>query len=304
MLGIKEKYSKLYNNAIPKSNRDSMATTLSSLIPQANARLKIGNGLEVSANAFYFLSGYNKGDYDASGMITTYHDADSIKTGYVGVKGEIIRQSPAWFDKEYIGNSFSWYHYLNPAYTESARLFYHYRDLDVYAAYFIVKDEVYYNSYAMPYQFDGNSVVGQLGFKKNFKWKSWELDNNIVYQKTPQTNLIRLPDLMSDNALSYHHMFFKKALAFQIGLEMTYFSSYTPLAWMPATREFYTQYDYKSANYPYLDAFLIIRIKRARLFLKLEDANSYIMGFNYFMIPHYPMADMTLMFGVSWKFYD
>ena len=60
----------------------------------------------------------------------------------------------------------------------------------------------------------------------------------------------------------------------------------------------------KAANYPYLDAFVNIRIKRARLFLKLEHANSYFMGYNYFMIPHYPMADMALKFGVSWKFYD
>ena len=131
----------MYNNLYPKLNKDSITTTLSSLIPQASARLKIGNGLEVSANAFYFLSGYNQGDYDANGMIATYHDADSSRTGYIGVKGEVIRQSAAWFDKEYVGNNFSWYHYLKPAFMESARLFYHYKNLDVYAAYFIVKDE-------------------------------------------------------------------------------------------------------------------------------------------------------------------
>jgi hypothetical protein len=303
-LRVKEKYSKLYNNLYPKLNKDSITTTLSSIIPQASAILRIGDELEASANAFYILKGYNQGDYEASGMIATYHNADSTKAGYIGVKGDVIRQSPAWFDRYYTGNSFSWNLSFNPTFTQTARLFYHYNNLDVYAAVFNVKDIIYYNNYAMPSQYNINSVVGQFGFKKNFRWRSWELANNIVYQKTPEKNLIRMPELMSNNALSYNHFFFKKALMFQIGVEMTYFSSYTPLAWMPATREFYQQYNYKSANYPYLDAFINIRIKRARLFLKLEHANSYFMGYNYIMIPNYPKADMALKFGVSWKFYD
>ena len=303
-IGVKQKFSKLFDNAYPKINKDSLSRNLSSLIPEASARLKIGSGFEVSANAFYILSGYNKGDYDASGMIATYHDVDSTKAGYVGVKGEVMRQSPAWFDRYYTGNSFSWNLSLNPTYTETARLFYHYRGLDVYAAVFNVKDIVYYDYSALPTQYNINAEVGQIGFKKNFRWRSWELANNIVCQKTQQIELIRMPELMSDNALSYNHYFFNKALMFQIGVEMTFFSSYTPLAWMPATREFYQQNVYKSANYPYLDAFLNIRIKRARLFLKLEHANWYFMGYNYIMIPNYPMADMALKFGVAWKFYD
>ena len=302
--GVKQTFSVLYNYLYTKSTKDSLSSEVASLIPQASAKLRIGNGLEASANAFYIFKGYNQGNYDASGMITTFHDADSINKGFVGIKGEVIKQSASWFDREYVGNNFTWYHYLKPADMESARIFYHYKGLDVYAAYFITKDQVYYNYYAMPYQFGGNAEVEQIGFKKNFRWKSWELANNVVWQKTQQTELIRLPELMSDNALSFNHLFFKKALTFQIGVEMTYFTRYTPLAWMPATREFYQQDEYKSANYPYLDAFVNIRIKRARLFLKLEHANYYFMGFNYFMIPNYPMADMALKFGVAWKFYD
>jgi hypothetical protein len=303
-LGVKQTFSVLYNYMYPKLGKDSITTTLASIIPQASAKLKIGNGLEVFANAFYILKGYNQGDYDASGMIATYHNADSLNTGYIGVKGEVIRQSPAWFDRYYSGNNFSWNLSFNPTYTQTARIFYHYKGLDVYAAIYNVKDIIYYDNLALPNQYNINSIVGQVGFKKNFRWRSLELANNVVWQKTQQTELIRLPELMSNNALSFNHLFFKKALTFQIGVEMNYFSSYTPLAWMPATREFYQQDAYKTANYPYLDAFVNIRIKRARLFLKLEHANYYIEGFNYFMIPNYPMADMALKFGVAWKFYD
>jgi len=78
--------------------------------------------------------------------------------------------------------------------------------------------------------------------------------------------------------------------------------SYIPLAWMPATREFYNQNEYKSVNYPYIDVFLNVRIKRARLFIKMDHVNSGLMGFNYFMIPNYSYVDRAFRFGVSWKF--
>jgi hypothetical protein len=295
-LGVKQKYSKLYN--------DSNTVTLSSVIPQASALLKIGKGIEVTANSFYILGGFDHGDYDASGMIASYHHIDSANTRYFGIMGDIIRQSPAWFDRIYKANNFYWVIKFNPAFMETARVFYHYKKVDVYAAYHIVKNEIYYNYNALPYQIDANAIVMQVGLKKDFKWKSWQLTNNIVYQKTDAKGMIRLPEIMSNNAFSYNHKIFKNALVLQLGVEVTFFSSYYPLSWMPATREFYKQDDYKSTNYPYLDVFLNVRIKRARLFLKMDHVNSGLMGFNYIMIPNYPMSDRALKFGVSWKFYN
>ena len=139
---------------------------------------------------------------------------------------------------------------------------------------------------------------------KNLKWKCLELDNKIVYQKSLNTDLIHLPEIMSNNAFYITGVLFNKALVAQLGLELTFFSSYYPLAWMPDTKEFYLQNDYKSANYPYVDFFLNVKIKRARIYLKMDHINSGLSGYNYYMIPNYPMSDRAFKFGVSWVFYN
>ncbi|MFA5781089.1 MAG: putative porin, partial [Bacteroidales bacterium] len=67
---------------------------------------------------------------------------------------------------------------------------------------------------------------------------------------------------------------------------------------------FYLQNDFKSDNYPFFDFFVNLKIKRARIYLKFDHVNSGLMGYNYYMIPHYPMSDRAFKFGISWMFYD
>lgn len=295
-LGIMHKFSKLYGYKID--------TSLVSLIPQINLKIKIGKRLEVSANSFYFLNGYNRDDYSATGIVTYNYNKDTLSTGYFGVKANIFRQSPAWFDKQDSSNNFSWNCKFGPSYSSSAGLFFNYKKMYVYVNCFRISDQIYYNYNALPLQEKASSDILQVGLNKDFVWKKWALDNKIVYQKTFGANIIRLPEIESNHAIYFTQPFFKKALTAQFGMEVTFFGSYYPNAYMPATREFYLQNDFKSDNYPFIDFFVNLKIKRARIYLKLDHVNSGLMEYNYYMIPHYPMSDRAFRFGVSWMFYD
>jgi len=65
-------------------------TFLSSLIPQAYAKLRLLKELKLQ-QSFLFYQSYHKGDYDVSGMIASYHDIDSSSTGYFGARGEVYQ---------------------------------------------------------------------------------------------------------------------------------------------------------------------------------------------------------------------
>ncbi len=295
-LSIKHKYSKIYS-----INTD---TSWASVIPQADLTLKSKHGFEVNANGLYFLSGYNQGDYSYTGTIANERKSDTTSRANYGVTANLNRQSPSWFDQQYSSGYFNWDNKFNAITSQKVNLFYNYKTLDLSLAYYQIKNYVYYSNLALPMQFQHMFEIVQFKISKDFKWKNWEFANTIIYQKSFFADLVRLPDLVSNHALYYTKQFFKTALTAQLGLEVTFISSYYPLSWMPSTKEFYLQGNFKSANYPYMDLFLNAKIKRAKIFLKMEHVNAGLMGYDYFMIPHYPMLGRAFKFGVSWKFYD
>lgn len=83
-----------------------------------------------------------------------------------------------------------------------------------------------------------------------------------------------------------------------------YNSAFYGDAYMPALRSYYLQRQTETGDYPYMDAFVNVRVKRARMYLIAKHVNSGLMGYNYIQVPGYPMPDRGIHFGVSWQFYD
>jgi hypothetical protein len=293
---IVHRFSKLYSYKTD--------TTVSSIIPEASVIFRPFSKIEISSNAFCFINGYNKGDYSLTGVITKTLGRDSSSAKAFGLKVDFYRQSPMWFDQRYFANNFSWDYKFNSMAVEKLGAFFNYSGFDINMSYFMIKNYIYYDNYAHPKQFSDYLEMLQIKIVKDFKWRKWEIDNKVVYQKNLDAEIIHLPELMSNHALYFTQDLLKKALTMQLGMELTFMSSYQELAWMPATREFYLQNGYKTENYPFIDLFVNIKIKRANIYLKLDHANSGLMGYNYFLVPHYPMSDRAIKFGVSWKFYN
>ena len=295
-LSIKHRYSKIYSIKTD--------TSLVSIIPQVDLQFKLKHGFEVAGNGLYFLSGYNQGDYSYTGTIANEKPSDTVSKASFGATINVFRQSPSLFDEKYNSAFFNWNYKFNATISQKADLFFNFKTLDLSLAYYQVKNYIYYSNLALPMQYNHFFELVQFKICKDFKLKDWRLSNTIIYQKSFYTGVIRLPDLVSNNALYYTRQFFKSSLMAQLGFEVTFLSSYYPLSWMPATKEFYLQGSFKSANYPYVDLFLNAKIKRAKIFLKMEHVNAGLMGYDYFMTPHYPMLGRAFKFGVSWMFYD
>jgi len=63
-------------------------------------------------------------------------------------------------------------------------------------------------------------------------------------------------------------------------------------------------YERKTGDYPMIDFFIHMKIKTARIFLKVENLSDGIFANRYFLTPHYPQAGRLLQFGLSWRFFD
>lgn len=73
---------------------------------------------------------------------------------------------------------------------------------------------------------------------------------------------------------------------------------------MPATGVFYVQNEMKTGNYPLINVFANIKIKRTRIFVGFDHLNYGLMGYDYFLSPYYPMNIRMFKYGIAWTFYN
>ncbi len=163
---------------------------------------------------------------------------------------------------------------------------------------------VYLDNNAKPDWHDNMMHVFVAKISKDFTWKKLQIDNDIVYQYTPDNSIIKIPQIAAMQSWYLNLQLFKKYMYLQPGVSLYYNSSYFADDYSPALRMFYTQNSKQIGNHIYADVFANVQIKRANVFLKYQHINSGWGKTNYYMIPHYPQQASALKFGVIWRFYD
>ena len=137
-------------------------------------------------------------------------------------------------------------------------------------------------------------------------WKFHSI-NKIAFQQV-HPDVLSLPALAVSSSNYIEHVFnFKSTegkLKTIIGFDLFYNTSYYANAYMPSMAIFYQQQEKQLGNYPYVDVFLNVRLKRVRFFMNYEHINSGWLEKNFFTTLHYPMDQRYLKIGISWTFYD
>jgi hypothetical protein len=115
---------------------------------------------------------------------------------------------------------------------------------------------------------------------------------------------IRVPIALGRGMLYYQNDLFKKRLRLQVGAQVSYSMGYYANAYNPALSDFHLQNDKQVGNYPFIDVFLNLRVKKLRMFVKFTHINAGWLGYNYYHVPHYPANDFAWHFGINWAFLD
>ncbi len=283
--------------------QDSMSRDFTQAGTEARAIVNIIPRVELTGWIRYITSGYHRQDYNTilSGNLLF------SKGAHPGILSFTYRKSqlePDYFYEHYAGNRFRWEKTYAKQLFNSMTAGVTYRGFNVGASLYTGANAVYMDQSALPQQASGTYTVTQAWFLKNLHFGHFNFDNKFYFQRVTGVDIIRVPTLTANSTLSFGLTLFKKALQTEFGVSMFYHTKWKGDAWMPATRSFYLQDEINTGGYPYADAFLDIRIKRARLFVKYQHVNSGWMDYSYFMTPHYPQPDRAFKFGVSWLFYD
>lgn len=165
-----------------------------------------------------------------------------------------------------------------------------------------LENGIFYAGDGRPFQ--QNSTINILELRYGTSWRFWKMQLQLNHSLQQTDNgLVRIPAFSSHDMLHFEHRF-KTGWLIQTGVEVRYNSSYRANAFRPETGQFVIQDSLSIGNYPVVDLFLAIKVKRTRLFARFEHANQGFPRPNVFATPLYPMYGRAFRFGVSWGFYN
>ena len=160
----------------------------------------------------------------------------------INANGYIKSVEPSFFHEFYHSNHFRWEQQFTKIYTTHVdgtlsvpRL---YTKLNV--ALENITHHVFFNQHAKPEQHSGNIQVLAANLKQDLRFRSFALENQVIYQLSSNSQVLPLPTLSVYHNLYYHGLWFK-VLSMQIGADMRYHTSYYIPAYMPAIGQFYVQ---------------------------------------------------------------
>ena len=185
-------------------------------------------------------------------------------------------------------------------------------DLKIGMLYGIYDNMIYFKD-SLP--FDGKTLISphqetstfnyfSFWVSKNFNFKHFRFLNKLAYQKSGNAKVLSVPEFSFFNSSSFNFVLVKNVLKAEIGFDVYYYTKFHADNFMPSTSLFYRQTETKIGDYPKVDAFLKLKLKRARLFFKFEHANYGMTGSNFYAGIDQPLAPRVFRFGVSWSFYD
>lgn len=247
---------------------------------------------------------YNNEDFSGKASLHHYFRNDSTNHGRISLDVAIAQKTPEYFYHYYQANNFRWDNSFEKEDNFSATFSYTRRRLNTGLVYLSLGNFVYLDENALPAQAKERFNVYRIYLNRQQWFWKFCLDGKFIYQHSTNEQVLRLPDFAANLSLFFRSWIFKKAAQIQPGVDIFYNTSYYANAYMPALRSFYIQNTKELGNYIYMDVYLMLKVKRAIIFLKYQHFNSLFGDYRYFMVPHYPMQDAAFKFGVSWKFYN
>ena len=164
-----------------------------------------------------------------------------------------------------------------------------------------LQNVVYFNEAARPTQDGGNVQVFSASLRQGLHVGILNWDNRITYQTTSNDAVIPMPRLAIYSNL---YILFKVAgvLHVQLGVDCDYYTRYYTPGYQPATMAFYNQREMKLGNYPFMNAYVNMKLRKARFYVMMSHVNQGLFSNDYFSMPHYPLNPRRFQMGVSVDF--
>jgi hypothetical protein len=269
----------------------------------------IGDKFSWIASGELFLPGYRAGDFNLNGEISKSFDWKKGRASWL-LTGGITNTQPSFWYERWGSNHFEWHNNFNKEFRMNLGSSFTYpaRKAELKFNYAIIDNYTDFDTAAVPSQHTGGLSIAALTIRKELRAWKFHLATDILIQKSSNADVLDLPLVTVRSAGYFEHLFrFKKTggkLNTQLGVDVTYHTLYHPYSYMPETGRFFRQDKVTEGDYPFINVFLNFKVQRTRVFIMFDHVNSGMLGYNYDMIPLYPMNIRMLRYGIAWTFYN
>ncbi len=277
------------------------------------SNLFIGGGIFREAGKFwtwnfdgkFYLAGRNVGQVQMYGDISKPFTFLNDTTSTITFSGAIENMVPDYFEDNFRSNHFQWTNSLDMEQRIMLGANYKMKEkrFEVGVNYAIVNNLIYNDTLGIPNQTGNEISILSAYLDKDFVLQRFHFRTRVLWQKASNENYIHLPEL-SAFVSTYYQFTISKVMFTQIGIDGRWNTKYYADAYAPSTGLFYLQNETQYGNYPYIDVYASLRLKRTRVFFKWVNVSTNFIDGVYMTTPHYPMNRATFRLGVSWAFYD
>jgi hypothetical protein len=264
-------------------------------------------GLQIEADGQFIFAGSQIGNF----TFNSNAGYESDKMRLIGVL-QLSSIDPGVFFRSYRSNYFIW---ENPEFSAirhqflggKARFF---KNLELDGGMHLFQNYTTLNHEARPIQGDGIQQLLQLSLSHHLNINNrFGFANKISYQNTGDPlGVIRVPEVLLRSTMYTNFKFYYKRLNLQPGIEALYFTPYFANAWMPATGLFHLQDNEQIGGFPLVTFFINIELKRAIIYLRVENLTQEFRPFDFLAAPGYPLPDLgfnsSIRLGIKWDFFN
>ncbi len=277
------------------------------------SNLYVGGGIFREKGKFWtwnfdgriYLVGQKAGQTELSGIISKPFKVfkDSLASLVIG--GFINNTVADYFQEEFYSNHFRWNNNFNmeQRMDVNGSIISPRFKLKLTGNYAIINNFIYNNYEGIPSQTNKELLVLSAFADKDFNYRKLHFRVRALWQKASNEEFIHLP-VFSGFVSAYYQFVISKVMFTQIGFDTRYNTMYYADAYSPSTGLFYLQNEKKYGNYPYIDVYANLRLKRTIVFFKMVNIGTGFLDGEYMTTAHYPMPRSSFRFGLSWLFYD
>lgn len=287
-----------YDGPIPVEKKKDGRLTIGAQLSKQQ-----GSILRYEATGELGVSGRTTGDVLLDGHVDTRIPLgqDSLD---VRVRGRFTNSKPSYFVENYISNHFIWEKDFGKIrrVKVGGEVAFPKTRTRVSADVENIQNYVYFNDKCLPAQHGGNIQVLTLQLSQDLAYRALHWNNRVIWQKCSDSSVIPMPSLAVNSNL---YVLFKiaRVLDVQFGVDCDFYTKYKAYDYQPATMTFYTQNETECGGFPFMNAYLNMKLGRTRFYVMMSHVNQGLFGKpDYFSMPHYPLNPRRFQLGLSIEF--
>jgi hypothetical protein len=256
----------------------------------------------LSTELNYFSGDVNHGNYRMYGKVQKQFHGNLLQDA--GLEFSFSGISPQYIFQKYHSNHFYWdNHFLKQKQT-SFSAFLRSKPGKIRVCYTLNDHYVFLNEFAIPEQSGEAFGVFHAEITNMLYLGKFYFETTLGTNQMKETAPVRFPEYYAQFRTGIEFPMFKNALKVFAGIESIWYSDFYADSWSLVTGMLYLQNDLKTGNYIYPGVFVGINIKRARIFVMMDNVTAGLMDLNYYALPAYPRYDRFFRWGLSWSFYN